>query len=140
MKDIVKIVTISAVLCFILFAVLFEGSTTALYAEDILLSSFGVGQIKVRLYTDYFCNPCRALEPKLEPLIATLVKKSIINIMFIDTPLHPETPLYTKYFLYILNEKHEFDYALRARVALFEAAKNHVKEKEKLEAFLKKRV
>jgi hypothetical protein len=132
-------ITISVVLGFILCLVFFKGSVTPVYAEEILLPSFGKGQIKVRLYTDYFCNPCRTLEPELEPVITDLVKKGTINILFIDTPVHPQTTLYAKYFLYILNENKKFKYVLRARAILFEAAKEKITEKEKLEAFIKKK-
>jgi hypothetical protein len=129
----------SLVLGLILFTVLFKGSTTPAYAEEIFLPSFGNGQIKVRLYTDYFCNPCRAIEPTLEPAIIDLVKKSIINITFIDTPVHPQTTLYAKYFLYILNEDKDFDHALRARDTLFEAAEKKINDSEKLESFIKEK-
>lgn len=132
-------ITISVVLGIILFSVFFKGSVTPVYAEEILLPSFGKGQIKVRLYTDYFCNPCGTLEPNLEPVIIDLVKKGAINISFIDTPVHAQTTLYARYFLYILNEKKDFYHALRARAILFEAAKEKVTEKEKLEAFIKKK-
>ncbi len=37
--------------------------------QESPLSSFGSGTIKVRLYTDYFCSPCRDMEPDLEPLL-----------------------------------------------------------------------
>jgi thiol-disulfide isomerase/thioredoxin len=90
----------------------------------------------VRLYTDYFCKPCSALEPKLEPVITDLVKKRVITMTFIDTPVHKETTLYAKYFLYILNEKKEFKHALRARSILFEAAKQKITDSKKLEAFM----
>lgn len=132
-------ITFSVVFGFILFSVLFKGSATPVYAEDILLPSFGNGQITIRLYTDYFCNPCKALEPKLEPVITDLVKRGIINITFIDTPIHTQTTLYARYFLYILNENKEFDHALRARSILFEAAKEKITESEKLEAFINKK-
>ena len=132
-------VTVGLFLGFILFLALFQGTATPVYAADILLPSFGNGQIKVRLYTDYFCSPCRALEPKLEPVITDLVKRDIINIIFIDAPVHAQTILYARYFLYILNEKKDFDHALRARTVLFEAAKNKITESKKLEAFIKKK-
>lgn len=132
-------ITISVVLGFILFFVLFKGTVTPVYAEDPLLPSFGNGQIKVRLYADYFCGPCSALEPKLEPVITDLVKKDIINVTFIDTPMHAQTTLYARYFLYILNEKKDFDHALLARAALFEAAKERITESEKLETFIKEK-
>ena len=133
------IIMISLVIGFILFSVFFESSTTPVYAEDALLPSFGNGQIKVRLYTDYFCNPCRALEPKLEPLIRSLVKKGVITLTFIDTPIHSQTTLYAKYFLSILNENNDFDNALRARSVLFEASKENITDYEKLDSFMKKK-
>jgi len=129
-------VTAALFLGFIFFLVLFQGAATPVYAADTLLPSFGDGPVKVRLYTDYFCKPCSALEPKLEPVISDLVKKGVINITFIDTPLHKETTLYAKYFLYILHEKKELNYALRARAVLFEAAKQKIADSKSLEAFI----
>jgi thiol-disulfide isomerase/thioredoxin len=133
------VIIISLIIGFILFSVFFEGSTTPVYAEDALLPSFGSGQIKVRLYTDYFCTPCRALEPKLEPVIRSLVKKGVITLTFIDTPIHPQTPLYAQYFLSVLNENKDFDNAIRARSVLFEASKENITDYEKLDGFMKKK-
>lgn len=127
------------ILGFILFSILLQGNIAPLYAEEILIPSFGEGKTQVRLYTDYFCGPCSTLEPKLEPLIVNLIKKKIISITFIDTPVHTYSPLYARYFLYILNEKNEFNHATKARAVLFEAAKNKMTKKEELENFLKKR-
>jgi thiol:disulfide interchange protein DsbA len=101
--------------------------------------SFGNGPMKVRLYADYFCGPCGSLEPKLENVINDLVKRNIINITFVDTPFHTYSPLYVRYFLYILNERKDLKHALFARNMLFEAAKSKVIEKEGLEAFLHKK-
>jgi len=137
------LVTICLVLGFILFSLFFQGMITPVYAEDPpkadILPTFGTGKTQVRLYTDYFCGPCSALEPKLEKTITELVKSGTITITFIDTPIHKHSGLYAMYFLYVLNEKKEFNHALRARAMLFEAAKNKITEKEKLEEFLKKR-
>lgn len=132
-------IVVFLVIGFIVFALLFEGETIPVYAADFILPSFGNGQIEVRLYTDYFCGPCRSLEPQLEPLIIDLVRRGIISIKFIDTPIHKETILYARYFLYILNERNEFIHAIRARSILFEAAKEGITEEEKLESFLKKK-
>jgi len=132
-------VTAALFLGFIFFLVLFHGSATPVYAADTLLPSFGNGRVKVRLYTDYFCKPCSALEPKLEPVINDLVKKGVINITFVDTPVHKDTTLYTKYFLYILNEKKEFKHALRARAVLFETAKQKITDSKRLEAFIQQK-
>ncbi|MDP2755198.1 MAG: thioredoxin domain-containing protein, partial [Nitrospirota bacterium] len=132
-------VTVGLFLGFILFLVLFQGTTTPVYAAVTLLPSFGNGHVQVRLYTDYFCKPCRALEPKLEPLITDLIKRDVINISFIDTPIHKETPMYAQYFLYILNEKKDFKHALRARAVLFGAAKQKITDSKKLEAFIQQK-
>lgn len=108
-------------------------------AQTILMPSFGQGKVTVRMYTDYFCGPCRAAEPRIEPLIADLVKRNIVKLTFIDTPVHKQTPLYANYFLYILNKKKDFDHVLLARAALFEAANNKIEGKDGLEEFLKKK-
>ena len=129
-------VTAALFLGFVLFLVLFHGSATPVYAADTLLSSFGNGPVNVRLYTDYFCKPCSALEPKLDSAITALVKEQVITISFIDTPVHKDTTLYAKYFLYILNEKKELNYALRARAVLFEAAKQKITDSKRLEALI----
>ncbi len=133
------LVTASIIIGFILFSLFFQSIVTPLYAEEIPLPSFGSGKTQIRLYTDYFCGPCSMLEPKIEKMISSLVKKGTISIMFIDTPIHKHSTLYATYFLYILNNKNEFTHILRARAVLFEAAKKKITEKEKLEAYLKKR-
>lgn len=101
--------------------------------------AYGKGKINVRIYTDYFCSPCRASEPKIEPAIEKLVKKDVITVTFIDTPIHPVSPLYAKHFLYALKAKNTFAHALSARRALFEAAEKRIIDKNKLEAHLKQK-
>jgi hypothetical protein len=97
----------------------------------------------------------------LEPAIKSLVRKGIITVTFVDTPVHPQTTLYARYFLYALNYNKEttyktrkkalrrgkdskstvanFDEALRIRSVFFDAAKENVTEKEQLEGFIRKR-
>jgi thiol-disulfide isomerase/thioredoxin len=133
------IITVSIMIGFVLFSLLFEGSVTPVYAEDTPMTSFGKGRIEVRIYTDYFCHPCRAVEPELEPVIRALMKKRKITIVFIDTPIHEHTPLYAKYFLYALNENKDFNSALNVRSVLFEAAKQDITENEKLDDFLREK-
>ena len=132
-------ITTLLILGFILFSLFFQGAVTPLYAEELVFPSFGTSKTQIRLYTDYFCGPCSSLEPKLEKIITDLVKKGTASITFIDTPIHKHSSLYATYFLYILNGKRDFDYALRARAVLFEAAKKKITEKGKLEEYLKKR-
>lgn len=103
---------------------------------NVSLLTFGSGIVKVRLYSDYFCAACSRLEPQLEPIITDLIKRNIITVTFVDTPAHKFSPLYAQYFLSILSDKKELAYALAVRAVLFEAAKNNITEKEKLEAYL----
>ncbi len=136
-------VGIFLILGFILFLIFFEGNVTPLYAENPsntdLLPSFGNGKIKVRLYTDYFCGPCRSIEQRLEKVITDLVEKGIISITFIDTPVHKHTHLYARYFLYVLNKNKELKKSLSARSVLFEAAELKITEEKRLKEFLKKK-
>ncbi len=133
------LVVIAVVIGFLIFALFFEGATTPVLAADTpLMPSFGNGKVKVRIYTDYFCGPCSNLEPKLEGVLAHLVNKGVATLTFIDTPVHTPTPTYARYFLYILNQKKDFDYVLRVRAILFGAAKENITEKEKLEEYLLK--
>jgi thiol-disulfide isomerase/thioredoxin len=133
------IITVSIMIGFIIFSLLFEGSVTPVYAEDTPMTSFGKGRIEVRIYTDYFCPPCRAVEPQLEPLIRSLMKKKKITLVFVDTPIHSHTPLYARYFLYALKENRDFNSALHVRSILFEAAKQDITENEKLDDFLRQK-
>jgi len=107
-------------------------------AADPLLPSFGEGKVKVRLYSDYFCPPCRDMEPGIEPVITDLVRDNTITLTFVDTPFHRYSSLYARCFLYAINEKKDLEHALSVRRALIEAAKNGLDTPDKLETFLKK--
>ncbi|HEY3278604.1 MAG TPA: thioredoxin domain-containing protein [Syntrophorhabdaceae bacterium] len=135
-KDRLKPALLSGVIALALFSFFFKGSATPVYAAETLVPSFGSGKVMVRLYTDYFCPPCRGAEPKIEPLIAELVKKNIINLTFVDTPLYKASPLYGRYFVYILNEKKDLDLALKARSVLMDAAREDIGDQSKLEEYL----
>jgi len=106
-------------------------------AADALVPSFGMGKINVRLYTDYFCSPCRAMEPNVEPIISELVKKNNINVTFVDTPFTKASVLYARHFLYIMNEKKDFELAILARSVLIGAAVEKISEETKLEEYLR---
>jgi protein-disulfide isomerase len=110
-----------------------------LQAAEPLLPAFGGGFVEVRVYTDYFCGPCSAEEQEVMAVITELVAKNRIRVVFIDTPLYPDTVLYAEYFLAALNAKREFGQAVAARAALFEAAGLKIREKDKLESFLAKK-
>ncbi|OPX93463.1 MAG: hypothetical protein A4E58_02960 [Syntrophorhabdus sp. PtaB.Bin006] len=104
--------------------------------DNLSFSSYGNGKVIVRVYTDYFCPACQSAEPELEPLLVDLVKSGKITVVFVDTPIHKDSQVYAKHFLYALKKQNDFEYALRARSALFEAATGKV-NKDALEGFLK---
>ncbi len=106
----------------LIFLLIVSGPTPPVSAADPSLPAFGEGVVEVRVYTDYFCGPCRAEEQEVMAAITELVAKNRIRVLFIDTPLHPETVLYAGYFLAAVNAKREFGQAVKARAALFEAA------------------
>lgn len=107
------------------------------WGADPFLPSFGQGPIRLTIYTDYFCPPCRGVEPQMEPLILELMKKERISLTFVDTPIHQHSALYARYFLYALNAKKDFHHALFVRNTLFSAAENRVVEQKKLEDLLR---
>ena len=105
--------------------------------DNLPFPSYGNGKVIVRIYTDYFCPPCRAAEPELEPLLIDLVKSKKITAVFVDTPIYKDSQLYARYFLYALSKRNDFEYALHVRSVLFEAAVNKISGKEAIEEFLK---
>ena len=138
-KKIYLMVT-SALVGLAFFFLAFNGSTTPAFAGENGVTSFGSGPIQVRLYTDYFCGPCRAAEAEMELQLINLLEKKTISLTLIDTPVHKYTSLYARYFLYILNEsQHLFSQAMQARQALFEAAGQNINKPGLLEAFLGKK-
>jgi protein-disulfide isomerase len=111
-----------------------------LYAKEqkMPFPKYGTGPIQVRIYTDYFCPPCRAMEPMVEPILHDLLKRNAITLTLIDVPYHRLTPLYAKYFLYALKTKNDPDHAFHIRNALIAATadKNMTTEKH-IEELLK---
>jgi len=100
--------------------------------------TYGTGPIQVRIYTDYFCPPCRAMEPAIEPLLRKLIDRGIITLTLVDTPFSKYSPLYARYFLYAQNRRDSFEHALTVRNTLFEAAANrHFTTKERIEEVFK---
>ncbi len=108
-------------------------------SQEASLSSFGDGKVKVRLYTDYFCPPCRDMEPGLEPVISELIRDKIISLTFADTPFYRNSSLYVRYFLYAMNANKDLETALFVRRSLIEAAKSMIDSEEKLQTFLKEK-
>ena len=86
-----------------------------------VLPEFGKGAVAVRMYSNYFCGPCRAMEPDVEPVLRELVENERIRVTFIDIPT-PRSMPYVHYFLYALNENNNMEYALKIRGILFDLA------------------
>lgn len=133
--------TLAAAAGLVFFLLFFSGAAVPAYAAEppSPIPVFGAGPVQVRIYTDYFCGPCRAEEAEVIALVTELIEKNLVRATFIDTPVHRETVLYAGYFLAIMNANKEFGQAVAARAALFEAAEKKIGEKEALEAFLKKK-
>ncbi len=96
--------------------------------------SFGTGPVEVRIYASYFCPPCRALEPELEPVLKELVKTGSIQVTFVDAPFAQAIP-YIHYYLYALNEEGSLDNAFKVRHILFDVAKKYGGAEDIREAF-----
>jgi thiol:disulfide interchange protein DsbA len=101
--------------------------------------SYGSGPVEVRIYSDYFCSPCRAMEPAMEPILKHLLKKNAIRLTLVDAPFHPLTSLYARYFLYAIKENNDVDHAFRVRNILFEASNKSITTKEQIEAIFKEK-
>lgn len=112
----------------------------ALFAQGPVapFPTYGAGVIQVRLYTDYFCPPCLAMETPVEPVLRDLLKRKVITLTLVDVPFHSHSSVYAQYFLYALKGKNDLEHALKVRNALFEAADStHVTTKEQLEEIFK---
>jgi thiol-disulfide isomerase/thioredoxin len=83
--------------------------------QNMPFPSYGSGPVEARLSTDYFCPPCRAMEPEVEPLLKDVLKENAITLTLVDVPFHQYTPLYAKNFLYALKENNALEHAFRVR-------------------------
>lgn len=109
-------------------------------AQEPPFPTYGSGAIEIRIYTDYFCPPCRAMEPSVEPILKHLLKKKTIRLTFVDVPFNPASPLCARYFLSALAVKNDALHAIKVRNILFEAAaKKDVGTKEQIEALFKRK-
>jgi len=126
-----------------LFVLGFSGQLFPVYAaieeSAPALPSYGNGPLEIRLYTDYFCQPCQALEEQIEPLFAPLVQSGQVKLIFVDTPIHPRTGLYAQYFLFALADgENTLERSVKLRNILFNAARHQIEDEAQLVAFLKK--
>jgi thiol-disulfide isomerase/thioredoxin len=131
-------------LVFGLFSMALVGLSTAGcgWAEERnpKLASYGSGSVEVRLYTDYFCPPCRAMEPGVEPILKDLLKKNAIRLTLVDVPYSRLTPLFARNFLYALRENNDLEHAFRVRNILLAAAvRENVTTQERIETLFKEK-
>ena len=105
---------------FCMTIMLFILSATGLYAQgqDVPFPQYGTGPIQVIIYTDYFCPPCRAMEPSVDPILNDLLKRNVITLTWVDTPFYRHSIMYAKYFLYALKMKNDSDQAFLVRNVL----------------------
>jgi thiol:disulfide interchange protein DsbA len=127
---------------FVLFCMVLAGAMAAGSggAKDLNFPfpSYGSGAIEVRIYTDYFCPPCQAMEPGIEPILKDLLKKKTIRLTLVDVPFNKVTPLLARNFLYALKENNDLEHAFRVRNILLEAAiRENVTTQEQAETLLK---
>ncbi|MDX9745203.1 MAG: hypothetical protein WCX84_08055 [Syntrophales bacterium] len=131
--------SLSIVLGFVVMLAFFQSVPLNVASGGQALPSFGQGEVRVRLYTDYFCGPCRGVEPAAESVLYDLARKNRINLTFVDMPIHRSTSLYTAYYLSLVQRGKALDRALQIRKALFQAAEKRIQEEGALRAYLEKR-
>jgi thiol-disulfide isomerase/thioredoxin len=102
--------------------------------------SFGRGPVEVRLYTNYFCPPCREMEPAVEPLLKDLLKRNAIRLILVDVS-HPRlTPIFAQYFLFALKRNNDPEHAFLVKSILLEASTDkEMATQERIEALLKEK-
>jgi thiol-disulfide isomerase/thioredoxin len=100
----------------------FISPAPAVDADKGSIPSYGNGPHEILLFSDYFCPPCQALEPQIEPVLDELYKEGRVKITFVDTPMHKETPLFAKFYLYAAKAAPDYRAAMRARQVLFALA------------------
>jgi thiol-disulfide isomerase/thioredoxin len=100
----------------------FISTAPAVNADKGSIPSYGQGPHEILIFSDYFCPPCQALEPKLEPVLDELYARGSVKITFVDTPMHRETPLFAKFYLYAAKAAPDYRAATRARQVLFALA------------------
>jgi len=127
---------------FALFLLGFTGQLFPSYAaqsepRQLLLPSYGEGPVEVRLYTDYFCGPCQALEKQLVNILPGLVESGKVRLTLVDTPMHKYSGLYAQYFLYALAQReNSFAAAYPIKKLLYKAAEEEIYGEEALKHFL----
>ena len=102
--------------------------------------SYGSGPIEVRVYTNYFCAACRAMEPEVEPILKELLKTNMIRLILVDFPFDERTNLLARNFLYAIRENNDLAHALQVRDILIEASTDdNITTQKHIEALFNKK-
>jgi hypothetical protein len=102
--------------------------------------SYGSGAIEVRVYTNYFCAACRAMEPEVEPILKALLKNNMIRLILVDFPFDERTNLFARNFLYAIRENNDLEHALQVRDILIDASTDdNIKTQKHIEALFNKK-
>lgn len=131
-----------SVLGYLIIMLTFSGSVTPAYGQDMVrgIPSLGSGPYEVIMFADYFCPPCRRIDSKAEPLLKELLATGKVKITFVDVPFSSPTPIYAKYYLYMVNENDTPENVFHARNILFEAAQIHrIQTEDALISYLKEK-
>lgn len=132
--------TVFSVLFIAIMTAFFLTGASSVRGQDLTFPAFGSGAIQVRVYTDYFCPPCRGMEPAVEPLLRDLIKRNVIRVILVDVPYRKCSPLYARYFLYALKARNDLEHALKVRNILFDAAAGaDISTKEGIEDLFRKK-
>jgi len=63
--------------------------------------------IEVYVFTDWFCNACRAAEPDMDKAYPNIAQRA--KLLFIDQPIHPESMNYIPFNLsFLVREKEKY--------------------------------
>jgi len=100
--------------------------------EKSRIPSIGSGPYELYIFTDYFCGPCQTLEAELDSTLRELIARNSVKITFVDLPIHRETILFNRYFLYAAHAAGSGRELLRARQELFSLAKGRDATDEKM--------
>lgn len=98
------------------------------------MPTFGKGPIDVRVYANYFCGPCREMEPVVEPILHELIENEEIRLTFIDVPMHQAMP-YIRHYLYAMHANGSIANAFTVRGLLFDIALQQGDEENIKKAF-----
>ena len=119
------------ILGYIFLILTFSGSATPAYgAEKSIVPSYGSGKYELIIFTDYFCPPCQAMESEIDPAVKEFLSGGGVRVTFVDLPIHKETRLYARYYLYAAKAAKNYENVLNARRVLFSLARNHTAQTE----------